>query len=165
MEYARQGHTSGNWRAASRTLSSSFHTLAGDPQRFPPSGCTPRGSYDLDLVIAAVEIERMKHGYNLCKQTLCSITSFLATLSKYPSHILLNRSLMSCSTSSSSSFDKDGNAPFSASLVVVDDKVPGSDDVGICFVEGDVKPRYGREYDLRNVDRRGSDERVGSFES
>jgi hypothetical protein len=72
---------------------------------------------------------------------------------------------MSCSTSSSSSFDKDGNAPFSTSLVVADDKVPGSDDVGICFVEGGVKPRYGREYDLRNVDRRGSDERVGSFES
>jgi len=49
--------------------------------------------------------------------------------------------------------------------VVADDRVPGSDDVGICFVEGGVKPRYGREYDLRNVDRRGSDERVGSFES
>lgn len=99
------------------------------------------------------------------KHTLCSITSFLATLSKYPSHIFLNRSLISCSTSSSSSLDTGGNASFSASLVVVDDNVPGSDDVGICFVEGGVNPRYGREYDLRNVDKRGRDERVGSLES
>lgn len=100
------------------------------------------------------------------RSTLCSITSFLQTLSKYPSHIFLKRSLISCSTSSSSSFMRDGNsASLFSSPVIADDNVPGSEEVGICLVEGGVRPRNGREYDFKNVDRSGREDKVGSFES
>ena len=53
-----------------------------------------------------------------------------------------------------------------ASFVVSSDRVPGSEVADICLEEGGgTRPRYGRAYDLRKVDRRGSDESVGSFES
>jgi hypothetical protein len=74
------------------------------------------------------------------QHTLCSMTSFLQTLSKYPSHMRLNRSRISCSTSSCSSFDREGKEP-SASRSVAEDKVPGSEEVGICFEEGGISPR------------------------
>ena len=78
-------------------------------------------------------------------RTVCSLTSFFATFSKYPSHILLNLSLTSFSTSSSSSLVSAGNDPFAfafASYVAVDESVPSSDDAEICLeVVGGVIPR------------------------
>lgn len=49
---------------------------------------------------------------------------------------------------------------------MADDNVPGSEEADICLVAaGSVMPRYGREYDLRNVDRRGNDDKLGSLDS
>ena len=72
------------------------------------------------------------------KLTLCSITSFLHTLSKYPSHIFLNLSRMSFSTSSSDSCVSVGKAPLVvlpfADLVASSDRVPDAEPAEICFV-------------------------------
>ena len=76
--------------------------------------------------------------------TLCSITSFLETLSKYPSHIFLNLSLISFSTSSSLSFVSVGNASLAcaASSLAVPESVPGSEVAEICFEDvGGTMPR------------------------
>lgn len=116
----------------------------------------PRGSSDLDLAAAIHRRERFQptgaetivyHAHTL---TLCSITSFLHTLSKYPSHIFLNLSRISFSTSSSDSWVKDGKDPLVAvalaDLVASSESVPGSEAAEICFAGvGGTIPRYGRE--------------------
>ena len=76
---------------------------------------------------------------------------------------------MSFSTNCSASFCRDGK-PFNdvdiASSACEDDKEPGSEALEICFEAGDEPmPRKGREYDLRNEDKSGRDERLGSLES
>ena len=96
--------------------------------------------------IGSVSTRTSLYSTRLRKRTLCSITSFLETFSKYPSHIFLNRSRISFSTSSSSSFDVVGNAPL-ASFVVSSDKFPGSAEAETCLEVacGGTIPRNGRE--------------------
>lgn len=96
--------------------------------------------------------------------TTWSFTRIFDTLSKYPSHIFLNRSRISFSMSSSSSL----TTTFT--------------DVAFCWASAEIElspfavvtwpvtaveliPRYGRLYDLRNVVRRGRDDNEGSCES
>ena len=99
--------------------------------------------------------------------TLCSMTSFFDTFSKYPSHIFLNLSHISFSTSSSSS----ASAPscgkaFSSALLASKDSVPCSVEVDICLeAAGGTSLRNGRAYDLRNVVRSGREEREGSLDN
>ncbi len=96
-----------------------------------------------------VKFEVPAQMYLILVLTSCSMTSFLETLSKYPSHIFLNRSRISFSTNSSSSLERAGKAPFTplASLVASFDRFPGSVAVDNCLeVEaGGTIPKYGRE--------------------
>lgn len=97
--------------------------------------------------------------------TLCSITNFLETLSKYPSHILRKRSRISGSTNSSPS-SKLWITPDVSPLATESDSVPGSEVADTCLLEaGGTIPRYGRLYDFKNVVSRGNEDRVGSLES
>jgi hypothetical protein len=45
------------------------------------------------------------------------------------------------------------------------ESVPGSTSAETCLGAGGLRPKNEREYDLRKVDKSGSDESVGSFES
>ena len=72
---------------------------------------------------------------------------------------------MSCSTSSSASLVRVGK---SADAWVVEDKSPGAASAEACCLETEEDvdmPRKGREYALRKVENRGSDDSVGSLES
>lgn len=94
--------------------------------------------------------------------------SFLETLSKYPSHIRLNLSRISFSTSSSASLKTggcDGNwVDFSCSA---EDSVPGSAEEDICLLEpvGGVMPKNGLEKYFKNVVKRGNENKLESFDN
>ena len=76
-------------------------------------------------------------GLDAIAHTLCSLTNFLDTLWKYPSHIFLNRSLMSFSTSSLAS-----GITISGSLVSRSFASPLVATLESC---GEAIPKYGRE--------------------
>ena len=69
------------------------------------------------------------------------------------------------SFSTSSSFSSTRRDCCEASFSTVDESVPGSEVDEICFADGDVKPRKGREKYFKNVVSNGSEASVGSFES
>ena len=99
--------------------------------------------------------------------TLCSISSFFDTLSKYPSHIFLKRARISFSTSSSFSVSFPRRGKAWAFSCVVGARDPGSTPSEIWdFVEvtGAI-PRYGLAYVFKNVESRGKDDNDGSLES
>lgn len=129
--------TSGSWTTASRNPWSSSHKLADDPQRSLQNEYTLRDSDDPGLVIARGLIVSNTRQVTPVTHTLCSMASFLETFWKYPSHILLNRSLMSFSTSSSVS----GTA-LSVSSVPFSTRSPLIAAFGDC---GGMTPKYGRE--------------------
>ena len=95
------------------------------------------------------------------------MTSFFATFSKYPSHIFLNLSHISFSTSSSSSASApSGGKAFSSALLASKESVPCSVEVDICLeAAGGTSLRNGRAYDLRNVVRSGREESEGSLDN
>jgi hypothetical protein len=142
--------------------------LVGDLRKSLPNVYTPRGSGDPVLAASARLLGYGKpDADSIVPHTLCSITSFFATFSKYPSHILLNRSRISFSISSSCSVSapSGGNAVSAASLVLEESRLE-SVLAGICFeVAGGMTPRKSRAYGLRKVVRRGKDDREGSLDS
>jgi hypothetical protein len=91
--------------------------------------------------------------------TLCSLTSFLRTLSKHPSHMRPKRACKHFSTSSSSLFDSSRNEPLGSARGCDDDRVHGYRDVEICrWWDGS---KVGQVYDLRKVDNGGNEESMG----
>src|SRR6266436_8099747 len=89
-------------------------------------------------------VATITHTQNVGADTLCSRTSFFATFSKYPSHIFLNRSRMSFSTSSSSAPTPSSGNVVSAVLLVPKASMPGSVLADICLeAAGDARPRKG----------------------
>jgi hypothetical protein len=127
-----------------------------------------RGSGGPALVASTRPLgHRKPHVHSIIPHTLCSMMSFFATFSKYPSHIFLNRSRIFFSMSSSSSVStlSGGNAVSGASLISKASKLD-SVVVDICFeLAGGTTPRKGSAYDLRNVVRRGKDDREGSLDN
>jgi hypothetical protein len=165
--YKCRERTSGNLRATSRSSLSSSRMPAGDLRKSPLSVYTLRGSGDPALAASTRLLSHRKpHAPSIAPHTLCSMLSFFATLSKYPSHVFLNRSRTSFSISSSSvSTPSGGNAVSAASFT---SRARGLDSwvASIGFeVAGSNMPRKGRAYDLRNVVRRGKDDREGSLDN
>ncbi len=61
-----------------------------------------------------------------------------------------------------------GNPPsLVAAAAASSDSVPGSEEAETCFDvdEGGAIPKYGREYDFRNIESSGREDNVGSLES
>jgi hypothetical protein len=142
--------------------------LVGDLQISLPNVYMPRGSGGPVLAASARLLGYGKpDADSTVPHTLCSITSFFATFSKYPSHIFLNRSRISFSTSSSCSVSApSGGNDVSAPSFVLEEWRLDSVLAGICFeVAGGMTPRKRRAYDLRKVVRRGKDDREGSLDN